>query len=208
MKTDINKYYEELNNVLDLRIQFNKMKKIYKILKIANNQNFGDCIKYSIKKFYKFYIYNIIDILECYPPDKINNDTGLKFWTGNKIIPHPLIFDINDNDCFEFIKSLSCLLADCFNIQTKNMNVNDYIKEYIKNFKLKPPKKKELENMAYYQKKIAQLKDNINSFIKENSSNIIIFTPRQYEKDTTNENEINYIYYSSILGAKNYNIPI
>ena len=208
MKTDINKYYEELNNVLDLRIQFNKMKKIYKILKIANNQNFGDCIKYSIKKFYKFYIYNIIDILECYPPDKINNDTGLKFWTGNKIIPHPLIFDINDNDCFEFIKSLSCLLADCFNIQTKNMNVNDYIKEYIKNFKLKPPKKKELENMAYYQKKIAQLKDNINSFIKENSSNIIIFTPRQYEKDTTNENEINYIYYSSILRAKNYNIPI
>ena len=62
--------------------------------------------------------------------------------------------------------------------------------------------------MAYYQKKIAQLKDNINSFIKENSSNIIIFTPRQYEKDTTNENEINYIYYSSILRAKNYNIPI
>ena len=62
--------------------------------------------------------------------DKINNETGLKFWTGNKIIPHSLVLDIKDNLCFEFIKSFSCLLADCFNININNIIVDEFIKEY------------------------------------------------------------------------------
>ena len=35
----------------------------------------------------------------------------------------------------------------------------------------------------------------------------IKFNPRQYEKDTIDINEINFMYYSSILRANNYNIP-
>ena len=207
MQNDLNKYYEEMNNILDLRTQFNKIKKIFKFLKIAKQQNFNDCIKYSIKKYYKFYIYNINDVLSCYPPDKINKETGLKFWTGNKIMPHPLEFDVNDNLCFEYIKSLSCLLANCLNINTKDINIDDYIKEYIKSFKPKASKKKTFENKVYYEEKIKELKGNINLFIKENT-NLIKFQPRQYEKDTIDINEINYIYFSSILRAKNYNLPL
>ena len=142
MQNNINKFYEDTDKILDLRIQFYKIKKIFKLLKIAKKQNFGDCIKYSIKKYYKSYIYNINDILSCYPPDKINKETGLKFWTGNKIIPHPLEFDANDSFCYEFIKSLSCLLANCFSIDTNNISIDDYIKKYINNYKKKEQKKK------------------------------------------------------------------
>lgn len=207
MQNNINKFYEEANKIQDLRAQFYRIKKIFKLLKIAKKQNFGDCIKYSIKKYYKFYIYNIKDILSCYPPDKINKETGLKFWTGNKIMPHILEFDGNDSSCYEFIKSLSCLLANCFNIDISIISIDDYIKEYINNFKKKIPKKKSFENKAYYEEKIKQLKKNINTFIK-NNDNQIKFYPRQYEKDTIDINEINFIYYSSILRANNYNIPI
>ena len=123
MKNDINKFYEEMDKTEDLRLQFKKIKKFFKILKIADNQNFETCIKYSFKKFCKFYIHNINDILRCYPQDYINKDTGLKFWTGNKIMPHPLKFDINDDKFLGFIKSLSCLFAECLNINIKNINI-------------------------------------------------------------------------------------
>ena len=205
MQSDLNRFYEEMNKILDLRVQFKKIKKIFKFLRIAKKQNFGDCIKYSIKKYYRFYTYNINEILHCYPPDKINKETGLKFWTGNKIIPHPLEFDPNDNYCYEFIKSFSCLLANCLNIPIHNINIDDYIKKYINCFKQKEPKNKTFENKAYYEEKIKLIKEKIGLFIKE-YTNQIKFKPRKYEKDTLDINEINYIYYSSILRANNYNI--
>lgn len=207
MQNDINKLYEEMNKIKDLRIQFYKIKKIFKFLKMAKKHNFEECIKYSLKKYYKFYIYNINDVLHCYPPDKINKETGLKFWTGNKIMPHPLEFNIKDEFCFEFIKSLSLLLASCFNVNTKNINIDNYIREYAQNYKFKEPKKKSFENKDYYEEKIKELKEIINSYLKENKY-IVDFKPKKYDKDTIDINEINYIYFSSSLRAKNYNIPL
>lgn len=207
MQTDINKFYEEMNKIEDLRKQFYKIKKNFKMLKIAKKQNFGDCVKYSLKKYHKFYIYNINEVLRCYPPDKINKETGLKFWTGNKIIPHPLEFNINDDFCFEFIKCLSLLLANCFSINTNNINIDNFIKEYVQNYKIKEPKKKTFENKAYYEEKIRKLKEIINSFLNENT-NQVEFKPRKYEKDTIDIDETNYIYYSSCLRANNYNIAL
>ena len=110
--------------ILDLRLQLKKIKKIFKILKIADKQDFDGCIKYAVKKFYKSYIYNIDNILRWYPSNYINKETGLKFWTGIKIMPHPLIFNIDDEKCFGFIKSLSCLLADCLCIDIQNIDLN------------------------------------------------------------------------------------
>lgn len=205
MNNDINKFYEEMNKILDLRLQFNKIKKIFKLLKIANEKKFDKCIIYGVKKFYKFFIYNINDVLKCYPPDKINKDTGLKFWTGNKILPHPLVFDINENMCFEFVKSLSCLLANCLNIDIKSVNIDEYIKEFCSKLELKKPKVKTFENKLYYEVKINEIKEKINKYLKDNSNNIT-YNPIQYEKDTTDINQINYISYSSNLRAKNYNI--
>ena len=207
MQNDINKFYEEMDLISDLRKKLNKIKRIFKIFKYSQKKNFGELVKYSIKKYFKFFIYNINDLLLFYPPDKISKETGLKFWTGNKIIPHPLEFDANDNFCIEFIKSFSCLLANCLNIDIKNINIDDYIKEYLKSFKPKVPKKKTFENTAYYQEKIKQLKLNINSYIKNNNIKIK-FKPIQYQKDSIDENENNYIYYSSSLRANNYNIPL
>ena len=207
MQNDINKFYEEMNKINSLRKKFNKMKKLFKILKIAKKQNYGDCVKFSIKQYYKFYIHNINNILHLHPPDKISKITGLKFWTGHKIMPHPLEFDINNNYCFELIKSFSCLLADCLNINTKNININDYIKDYIKSYKSKNPKKKIFEKESFYKEKIKLLIESINLYLKDNY-NKIKFNPRKYEKDTMQINENNYIYYSSSLRAKNYNIPL
>ena len=69
---------------------------------------------------------------------------------------------------------------------------------------IKLSKTKELENNAFYKQKF-HLKEEINKFLTE-KSNKIIFNHKYYAKDTTSENEINYIYSSEILRTKNYNI--
>ena len=45
-------------------------------------------------------------------------------------MPHPLELNINDTMCFRFIKFLSILLAKCLDIDIKNINIDNYIKEY------------------------------------------------------------------------------
>ena len=205
MNYNINKFYEDMNQITDLRIQFQKIKKVLKLLKIAIDKNFNKCIKYSIKKYYRYFIDKINDILKIYPPDKINKETGLKFWTGNKILPHPINFDINDEMCFEFIQSFSCLLAKCLGIEIPNKNINEYIKEYSNKIKIKPKKFRPFEKKEYYENQIIKIKEEINKYLILNK-NSIIFNPIQYEKDTIDVHIINYVSCSSNLRARNYNI--
>ena len=205
MNNNINKFYEDMNKILDLRTQFHQIKKLFKFLKIANSKSLDKCIKYSIKKYHSFFINKINYILKLYPPEHINKETGLKFWTGNKIMPHPLIFDINDEMCFEFVKNFSILLANCLGIEFKKENINEYIREYSKKIEIKPQKMKTFENKSYYESKIKEIKKTIEKYLSKNKNNIN-FNPIQYEKDTNDINQINFISYTSNLRAKNYNI--
>lgn len=204
LNNDINKFNEDINKIQDLREQFYQIKKIFKLLKIGNSKSIDKCIKYSVKKYYQFYINKINNILKFFPPDKINKDTGLKFWTGNKILPHPLTFDINDEMCFEFVKSFSCLLAKCLGIDINN-NINGYIKEYCKKIEIKPKEVRPFENKEFYEEKIKEIKKEIEKYLSENKKEIN-YSPIQYDKDTTDVNIINYVSYTSNLRAKNYNI--
>ena len=205
MNYDIKKFYDDINKITDLRIRFQKIKKVFKLLKIAINKDFNKCINYSVKKYYKYFIDKINDILKIYPPDKINKETGLKFWTGNKLLPHPLYFDINDEMCFEFVQSFSCLLAECLGIEIPNKNIKDYIKEYCNKIIIKSKKFKPFEKKEYYENQIIQIKEEISKYLKLNK-NSIIFNPIQYEKDTVDNHIINYVSCSSNLRAKNYSI--
>ena len=110
--------------------------------------------------------------------------------------------------CFGLVKSFSCLLAKCLGIDINNINLNEYIKEYSKNIKIKPKKFRGIENKGYYEEKIKEFKEVIENYLIENTGNqnIINFNPIQYEKDTTDINIINYVYYTLNLRAKNYNI--
>jgi len=49
-------------------------------------------------------------------------------------------------------KTLSCLLIECLNIDTKNINIDAYIKEYLQNFKkiAKLHQLKEIINLSQY----------------------------------------------------------
>ena len=201
-------FYDDLiKKDLELEIVYKKLKKYFKLFKIANEKNFDKCIKFGIKKYVKLFNTNINFILECYPPNKISKITGKKFWSGSKRLPHPLILDINSELCFQFIKSFSCLLSNALDIDVSNYNINNYIIEYCKGFKMKEIKKKELKDKSFYQEKINEIHENIlNYFSKEKVNKQINYKILNYEKDSKDPNQLDFIFSSSILRAENFNI--
>jgi len=198
-------YFKIANKIENLGTQYNKIKKKFYFLKIYNEQNFNECIKYSVKKYLKFYKYNIELLLKLNPSDKINAKTKTKFWSGNKRLPHPLNFDINDDMCFKFIKSFSILLAKALNIITPKTSLDDYIKKFCLSMTIDPPKMKEFNNKLFYENKIIEIKGEINLFLKNKKPNII-FNPIYYDKDSTFAPQIDFITNCTNLRAKNYNI--
>ena len=198
-------FFNIVNKNEDLRIRYKKIKKIFYFCKISYSKNFDECIKYSIQKYLKFFKYNIEQILELYPSDKIIKETGEKFWSGNKRLPHPLKFDINDIMCFEFIKSFSCLLAKCLGIDISNIDINNYIKNLCLSLTLKPPKNKKFGNKSYYENKIMKIKEKIKNYLNDKYE-AINFIPTSYNKDSNNEFQMDFISNCSNLRAKNYNL--
>ena len=207
MLKNINQFFDNMNKIGELRKRLNTIKKIFKLLKISNSKNFHKCIKYSINKYYKLFIYKINDLLSFYPPEYIVEETGKKFWIGNKKMPNPLKFDVNEEQCFGFVKSFSCLLAYCLNINISKINIDEEIKNYCnKEFKLKKPSKKLFEKTENYKKKLIEIKEKINSYLKNESLDKINKNEIIFEKDSSNIHELNFIFYSSNLRAKNYSI--
>ena len=200
-----NEYFNIASKIEDLYIQYNRIKKIFYFCKISCEKNFNECINYSIKKYLKFFKYDIQHILELYPSDKIVDETGEKFWTGNKRLPHPLTFDINEIECFEFIKNFSILLAKCLNIDISEIDIDNYIKNFCCNLKLESPNNKEYNNKSFYEIKINELKKEIKKYLSDKKEKIE-FKPINYDKDSTYKPQIDFLSNFSNLRAKNYNI--
>lgn len=105
MYDNVDDFYERIKQKdLEPRIVFKKIKKYFKLFKIANEKNFDKCIKYSTNKFIKLFLHNIANTLHNYPPNKINKITGKNFWVGYKRLPHPLTLNIENAECFGYIK--------------------------------------------------------------------------------------------------------
>jgi ubiquitin-activating enzyme E1 len=205
MYNNYEEFFKIVNEIEDLNVRYNKIKKIYYFCKISYNQNFNECIKFCVQKYLKFFKYNIELVLQLYPSNKIDAETGEKFWSGNKRLPHPLEFDLNDNMCFEFIKSFSCLLAKCLDINISKISIDKYIKNYCSTLTLEPKKSKEFKEKLYYEKKINEIKKEIKDFLIDKKKKIN-FNNISYDKDSTNKYQIDFISNCSNLRARNYNL--
>ena len=209
MHDNLDLFYEKLNQKnLESRIIFKKIKKYFKLLKISYEKNFEKCIKFTVNKFTKLFVHNILNTLQNYPPNKINKITGKNFWIGYKRLPHILKFDINDENCFEYIKNFSCLLAKCLDINISNIQIDETIKNHCQNLLLKDYIPKKYEDKVFYDKKIEEIKTKIVSYLSsEKKKNIKInYNVINYEKDSNDIKQLDFIYNSSILRAENFNI--
>jgi ubiquitin-activating enzyme E1 len=75
----------------------------------------------------------IVQLLHCFPRDYVDKE-GNKFWSSPKRPPHAIVFDVNDEMNFTFIKSICTILSSVF-AQTHKFSDEDI--------------KKSLETAAY-----------------------------------------------------------
>jgi ubiquitin-activating enzyme E1 len=137
------------------------------------------CIKWAIDMFNENYYKNIVKLLDLHPLNSVSDD-GIKFWSGGKRCPKPIIFDYNNIDHILYVKSTYKILINISGL-TDNLTDNDFMK-------------------------IIKL-DKVSNELYESKEELTpTFIPQIFEKD--DDVHINWINASSNMRALNYGISI
>ena len=221
-------FYEKLKKE-DSLTQLEILNNIKKHALIIQSNNFDKCIELAVKTFTENFDYKINQLLYEYPEDYLNKD-GSKFWSGSKRYPHVIKYNAEDDFCFSFVKNFSIILARTLGISSNEDN--EYIKNISKNivvpnFVPKDNKKNEeeknnnkfdnlnkindideielmMENILEQtdEKEIDLIKNEIDS-VQVDFNRI---NPEKFEKDNDLNGHIDFIFFSSSIRARNYNI--
>ena len=140
--------------------------------------DYKDCILFALDRFNEKYNFGILNLLKEYPKDLLTSSGGL-FWSGGKICPVEVSFDINNKFHYDYIISLSKLVAEMCFIDVVDINLEDIILNY-KYEELNESNKFDLGNIRV--------------------KNI------ELEKDNDENNHIKFINSCVNLRAYNYNI--
>lgn len=213
------KNIEDLNNCIkDFDIFYEKLEKTYKekkevierleeikkLLILFNKKNIINLIEYSLEKYYIFFNKNIADLILRIPSYALD-EKGEPFWRGSKIMPHPINFDVKDNLSINFINYFIKIMNRILKI---NLNIN---KEEIINNSSKIYKKvisKEYKSLTEQEQinMIERNKSKIKQLIKETELKDGNFISEKFDKDNDDLFHVDFVFCSSNLRAKNYNI--
>lgn len=187
-----NKNELDLSNIEE-KVKINKIYNyiilIDEFVKYKNTNIFTEYALFQFKILFKEEINSLFQV----NPKKINNEIN-PFW-NNKKIPHIIEYDNKDPINDLFIESYCKILHRIFGI--KNIASNNIIKE---------------SNIKFYSEKEL---DEINlDFIinRIKNSNILDYYKQQiksemFDMDDLNNSHLDFIYSSSVLRARNHNIP-
>jgi ubiquitin-activating enzyme E1 len=175
---------------------------------------FDDCIIWARMQFEKLYNNSIQQLLYNFPKDSTTS-SDQPFWSGPKRAPDPLKFDYNNPTHFGFVESGACLHAFNYNINSKNVSKEQYIKVLdnmiVPDFKPDPGVKiqandSEEDPNANISSDNAQL-DKIKATLPSPKSLAgVRLEPVEFEKDDDTNHHIDFITAASNLRAENYKI--
>jgi ubiquitin-activating enzyme E1 len=197
-------FYNFIENEETSTVIINKLKKTKNLLEIIIENNFDKIIKEAVEIYYELYIFQIKKLIEEFPVDYYNKD-GTLFWGGSKRFPNVLEYNINDQDCFNFIKYYSILLSK--SIKVKIIDDDNYIKKILEKIEIPNfiPSSIKMPSRQEELTEISNLKNLLNNFDnkKIDINNII---PEKFEKNNDNNKHVFFINLCSNLRAKNYRI--
>ncbi|RYP72227.1 hypothetical protein DL771_004357 [Monosporascus sp. 5C6A] len=178
--------------------------------------SFEDCIIWARMLFEKQYNNAIQQLLYNFPKDSVSS-SGTPFWSGPKRAPDPLKFDPKNSTHFGFIVAAANLHAFNYNINTKGVNKELYLKVLdnmiIPDFSPDPGVKIQANdadpdpnaNNAAFDDN-AELQKITESLPPANKLAGFKLTPVEFEKDDDTNHHIDFITAASNLRAENYKI--
>ena len=220
--TDREKFYTSFKLRTPFSDQYEKLKKIFEYSKIAIEKNFKKCVEKGLIQYNINFNNRILDLLETY------GKNNKEFWIGDKRLPHPIPFDINNKCSFLFVKKYAQILARALGIPIIN-NDEEIIKiiscikleKYIPtpiNTSSKSNNKNYNEMHMTKEEKKAKFKpiiEKVNNYIKEINKyfdsletkiNPDIIKIEEFDKDDESKGHVEFLYAFTNLRAENYNI--
>lgn len=197
-----------------------KIKEITDIFNIFITKDYIKAIEYSYEYFMNKYNFEIKNILKEYPENSKDKE-GKSFYIGSKHVLLALSFNINDNIdnlIINYIKTFADLIFDNLGLIKNEAEKNikdDEIKKICFNLNLtnyegidnKSLLSEIKYNKEYCQNFIQDIHKKIKDKLSLNSLERIKFKEINFEKDSKNKNQYNFIYSCSNLRAINYQIP-
>ena len=220
IKGDVPYFYKILSKKMFPFYKKLKLKEIADIFEIFSTKNYTKAIEFSYEYFMNKYNFEIKNILKEHPENSTDED-GKNIYIGSKHIPLVLRFDINDtmdNLIINYIKSFSNLIFDCLGLDGSESDNNisgDDIKKICLNAKLpnydgenhKSLKSEIKYNKEYCEDFVHNLQQKLKDKLSLNILDDIKFNEINFEKDTKNKNQFNFIYSYTNLRAYNFQIP-
>uniref|UniRef100_A0A0N5CF83 E1 ubiquitin-activating enzyme n=1 Tax=Strongyloides papillosus TaxID=174720 RepID=A0A0N5CF83_STREA len=116
-----NQYLSEKDQFIKRTAQMNAGQKIELLTAVKKAliddrpKTVEDCIKWARLLFQEYFYNSTLQLLHNFPPNHLTNE-GIKFWSGTKRCPQPLIFDVNSEEHYNFVYAGALLQAQQYNI--------------------------------------------------------------------------------------------
>lgn len=218
---NVNLYLSQPNFIESTLKQSGDIKSILQsIADSLNNRpySFEDCIKWARIEFEKKFNHEINQLLYNFPPDA-KTSSGEPFWSGAKRAPKPLVFDINNEEHFNFVVGAANLRA--FNYGLKgDVGTPDkqFYKKVIDEVKIEPFKARsdikiqvndddpDPNANSGNNAENDELNQLIQSLPQPSTLAGYRLTPVEFEKDDDSNHHIEFITAASNARALNYQI--
>ena len=220
---DRDKFCETLIKETPYKERIPQLKKIIEYSKIAIEKNFEKCVEKGLEEYNLNFRNKIIDLLEV-------NKKRSNFWTGDKRLPHPLSFNINDKYSFLFVKRFAQILSRSLSIPIidddeeiikiiSKIKIDEYIPKQIipqeessANQEYKISKEKDdaqKEEMKLTKKQVKNCIKEFNLYFDSLDKNIDYYDLikiEEFNKDDDSKGHVEFLYACTNLRAENYNI--
>jgi ubiquitin-activating enzyme E1 len=191
---------------------------------IENCKNFKYCIRRAFNVFHQMFRDPVSQLIRKYPEDHKTED-GDTFWSGSKIFPTVIYFDIENETHVDFIIRFSHVWADSLGIpQSKRYPVNHVgrFKKFIQTLKVPDEVKnedvdldedKDKDNSEDNEEKTEPevddnlLRQQIKMMVQKAAPLLTNIAPAEFEKDDDSNNHVDFMTDVSNLRAENYHIP-
>ena len=131
---ETNKYIDNLTSKeKDDRKILQLIRTFKKFISLKLGMNYETIVFHSIETFQELFEFSVEEILQKYPSDLIDEKTNNKYWFGARKEPKKIIFDINNEEHFQFIYCMTYLLCEIMEIDeidTKMKNIKKAVEKY------------------------------------------------------------------------------
>ena len=183
------KYLEQLSQV-------EKNQAIEDINILSTLQTREDRLNWAVESFITNYRNNILQLLTTFPADH-EVTPGVKFWSGGKRCPKPIMLDHNNTECTYYITSAFRLISNVCGV--KDDTCDDMIKQHIMSYK-----------MTEFIPKVVNDKTEVSVTtltVNAKPENFIpTYVIQEFEKDDDTNHHIEWISAASNMRALNYGI--